>query len=301
MGDTVLIPVDFSDRGLLACRFGFDCARRLQASVVLIHGYCPPQFSPQISAQMGYLPGFTPLADQEEELEEMKVAAYTEREAKAMMDDFCNRLRSLVADGTLADVAFSGVVAEGLPEEVIADYVASGRVLMIVMATRNLAKKGSGVLGSVAAEVIDNAVVPVFTVPDNTVFRNAEQITQCAFFCNSDRHDERSLDFLMELFNHDGLTVDLIPVRAASSATANANISALLKKAEAEYPLCTFSERVFSQHSFRQELEKFVVEAGIQLLIVPNRRKNIFTRIFNPSLPHKVLFEADIPMLALPV
>ena len=37
------------------------------------------------------------------------------------------------------------------------------------------------------------------------------------------------------------------------------------------------------------------------LIIVPNKKKNIFSRFFNPGVAHKVLFQTDIPMLVIPV
>ncbi len=39
----------------------------------------------------------------------------------------------------------------------------------------------------------------------------------------------------------------------------------------------------------------------IELIVVPTPHKNIFARLFNPSLAHKLLFHSDIPMLSIPV
>ena len=41
--------------------------------------------------------------------------------------------------------------------------------------------------------------------------------------------------------------------------------------------------------------------SGFDLIVVPNKKKNVFSRLFNPSLAHKILFAADIPMLVIPV
>ena len=35
--------------------------------------------------------------------------------------------------------------------------------------------------------------------------------------------------------------------------------------------------------------------------IIPNKKKNIFARLFNPSVAHKILFLTDTPMLVVPV
>jgi len=40
---------------------------------------------------------------------------------------------------------------------------------------------------------------------------------------------------------------------------------------------------------------------NFDLVVVPNRRRNAFSRLFNPGLAHKLLFRTDIPMLVIPV
>lgn len=41
-GDAILIPVDFSDKSLTACRVGFELAERLSSRPVLLHTYTLP-------------------------------------------------------------------------------------------------------------------------------------------------------------------------------------------------------------------------------------------------------------------
>ncbi len=37
------------------------------------------------------------------------------------------------------------------------------------------------------------------------------------------------------------------------------------------------------------------------LIVVPNRKKNMLLRFFNPGLAHRILFHTDIPMMVIPV
>jgi Universal stress protein UspA and related nucleotide-binding proteins len=41
-------------------------------------------------------------------------------------------------------------------------------------------------------------------------------------------------------------------------------------------------------------------EAGIDMLVIGNRKRNIFARLFNPSMAHKMLFHSDTPLLVIP-
>ena len=68
-----------------------------------------------------------------------------------------------------------------------------------------------------------------------------------------------------------------------------------------KYPIAEFDAVTLTKKNFRQDLETTVESRGIQLLIVPNKKTNIFSRLFKPGIAHRILFERDMPMLALPV
>jgi nucleotide-binding universal stress UspA family protein len=40
---------------------------------------------------------------------------------------------------------------------------------------------------------------------------------------------------------------------------------------------------------------------NIDLIVVPNKRKNVFARFFNPGLAHRILTNADLPLLVIRV
>ena len=50
-----------------------------------------------------------------------------------------------------------------------------------------------------------------------------------------------------------------------------------------------------------EEFAALQAEFKFDLIAVPNRRRNAFSRLFNPGLAHKILFQTDIPMLVIPV
>ena len=39
----------------------------------------------------------------------------------------------------------------------------------------------------------------------------------------------------------------------------------------------------------------------IDMIAMPNKKKNVFSRMFNPGLAHKILINADIPMMVIPI
>lgn len=50
-----------------------------------------------------------------------------------------------------------------------------------------------------------------------------------------------------------------------------------------------------------EDFEALGRDRHIDFIVVSNKKKNMFARLFNPSLAHRLLFHADIPMMAIPV
>ena len=49
-----------------------------------------------------------------------------------------------------------------------------------------------------------------------------------------------------------------------------------------------------------EKIEKFIRDEKIDILTMTTRKRNIFARLFNPSIAHKMLFHADTPLLVIP-
>ncbi len=50
-----------------------------------------------------------------------------------------------------------------------------------------------------------------------------------------------------------------------------------------------------------EDFRNIMQEGPFNLICVPNKKRNVFARVFNPSIAHKILFRADVPMMVIPV
>lgn len=295
----LLIPIDFSTYSMLSCRVGLQLAKRLSLHPVLLHTYVTPYFGGNLA--------FSEAADVLEpgnmgnEIAEMQAERDLRTESEKQMDDFRRKIENAQADGRLPRVKFSTTVSEGVPEEVIAEYCRLTPPALIVMATRGKSKKEEELVGSVTAEVLDTCRVPVFAIPENYHFTSVEAIRKLVFFCNLDQHDIVSVDTLMRMFDYPEVDVTLVPVNERAGKNIADKVQALCDYFNSNYPTARFSSEIFPSKTFRTEFEEFVKTSGTELLIVPNKKKNIISRLFNPGIAHKLLFERDMPILALPV
>ena len=105
----------------------------------------------------------------------------------------------------------------------------------------------------------------------------------------------------LRIFKSESLQIDIVPVNERAGTKIYERVKMLVKYFETHYTDITFNSVILAHRSFRNDVETLIKNHKIKLLVVPNKKKNIFARLFNPSIAHKMLFERDIPMLVLPV
>lgn len=298
MGSRLLIPVDFSSYAEMACRVGFEFASSLDMKACVLHSYPMLEFGEALTFDnsgpdgSGLQPVDAMMAAQEDTV--------VREQALKQMRSLRKKIDEAMASGSIPEVEYSTDVREGVPEEVILECSKTMKPSLIVMATRGSDKKKEELVGSVTAEVLDSCRVPVFTVPENYDFPGVAEIRRLVFFCNLEGQDALSMAEFMHLFNCPEVDITLIPVNE-KAGDVKGKVERLRNYFEQNYVGVNFQTRVFAAKSFRQEMEAFMQSEDIQLFVVPNKKINIFRRLFNPGIAHKILFERDVPMLALPV
>lgn len=288
MSEILLIPVDFSPNTELGISVGFDLAERLGLKPVLIHGYASLATN-DISQLMDATT---------ESLGEMQTDIVVRHNAKRLMTKLSDSIRNKQKNGELADLKFSTVIEEGLPEEVILDFTREKSPALVVMSTRGITRRKEEQVGSVTAEVMDSIRVPLLAVPENSSMPPIRQVKKVVFFCNLDRQDLLSMEVFQRIFDYPVAEVLLVPV---VDCMDDRKVKSLESYFHSIYPDTKFNHVALRLKKFREEFEPLVAQYGLELLVIPNKRRNVFARLFNPSIAHRILFEKDIPMLVLPI
>lgn len=298
-GPEILVPVDFSNCSMLACQIAFHIAAIHKARIKLIHSFFDPIITNSASLQLTDSMTFDSVGDGIEQVEEDRELSEI---SKQQMKDFEARLREKIKDGIIPPVVFTSEIIEGLPEEVVNDYSASHHPMMIVMGTRGTDKQSRDMLGSVTAEVLDTCRSTVFTIPESLRFKRIEDIGQIVFLASSKQQDILALDALYRLLPESSLTVTLasLPTKKKPQGDTEA-IANLLDYCRKNYPAYNFKSVTLSLSHEIEDFNGLDSENKLDMIVVPTPRKNIFVRLFSPTLAHKLLFHADIPMLSIPV
>ena len=224
------------------------------------------------------------------------------KDAKQRMSEFVQMLQDKIAAGELPKVKIETKVTEGIPEEQILHYAQKYDVALIVMGTSGTNRRRQNLIGSVAGEVMDACKFPIFTVPIGMPDVGLSDITHVAFFSNLIQQDLISFDRFARLFNMRGVDVTIIPVvEKKERRLVDQSLQQLLQYCREHYPECNFRTKRIPAKTFIESFAQFATDEKVQLIAVPNKKSSIFSRLFNPSIAHRVLFQTDTPMLVVPM
>ena len=286
----VLLPVDFGKYSLKSVRLGMEYARRIRGKALLLHCYTNERRTMSL-----------PFGSDRYDSPEDDVKAI-KKNARQMMDDFVQTINDKIAAGELPKVKIETKVKEGIPEEQILHYAQKYDVSLIVMGTSGTNRRRQNLIGSVAGEVMDACKFPIFTVPIGMPDVGLSDITRVVFFSNLIQQDMMSLDRFARLFNMRGVEVTIIPVvDKKDRRLVDQSLQQLAQYCREHYPECTFKTKRLPTKTFVDSFAQYAQDEGIQLIAVPNKKSSIFSRLFNPSIAHRVLFQTDTPMLVVPV
>lgn len=286
----ILVPVDFSEYSIKACRIAFNLAKETHAKVKILHVYFNP-----------YYPTALPMAEAfayqgKEEAEFQNILEKVNKDMKRL----CNTIDEKIASGEFPSVNYSYVLKEGLPEEEIVAFAKDYKPSLLVMGTRGKDQKGADLIGSVTAEVIEMTSIPLLAIPEKTSFYDFRQVKKVSFLTNFSQRDLVSFAAMMDFFKEYKVKVYLTHIEnKATDKWTLIKMEGIQAYFEKEYPNIEIDYKLISGTDALDRLERFVEENEIELMALTTAKRNIFTRMFRPSVSRKVLFQTDIPLFVL--
>jgi Universal stress protein UspA and related nucleotide-binding proteins len=288
--NNILIPIDFTDYSIQACEIGFHFAHDIGAEVTLLHAcYSPYEFFKTIDLTQGL---FNPIQQKEEENKALR------KKAKKELTKLKQYIKDKIATGEWEDVSFRTELAYGLPEDEIAAYTKYNPVSLIIMGTRGKERKDMELIGSVTADVINQTHFPVLAIPENTPFRNLKDIKKIAFATSFDQKDLIVMDSLIKMFQSFSIEYYLFHLSHKKDAWDEVKLAGIKEYFANLYPEVTIHHEIIDAGNFLSSLEDFTQVHGIDIISLASNRRTIVSRLFNPSVAHKMLFHTDTPLLA---
>lgn len=286
----VLIPIDFSSYTPNVVQMGFKFAHRRQLRVVLLHAYFSRFFS-VAPMFMGDVIGY-------QENQELNIKREYEH-AQKKMESLRKEIDEMMDGGKLPRVPYEAVLKDGAPEEAILSMAKQQPPTAIVMGTRGKSRRSEDLLGSVAAEIIDQARVPVLIVPEEVTVTDLADLKHVGVATSFDQRDLILFDRMMQLFSPLSPSYKLFNISRTYEELGDVELRAIMEYHQEHYPDKNISYTQLEEGDFNEALDRFVQQEKIDLIVVNTYRRNLFARFFNPSIARRMLFHAGTPLLVM--
>lgn len=285
----ILIPIDFSDYSMRACRIGFEYARRIGAEVMLLHAY----YTTFIPSSLSYLG----MGQERVDEESMRVAYdRVQADIKRLMSSIDEK----VAQGELPGVKYSYTIREGLPEDEIIAYTKQYRPTLIVMGTRGKNRKNLELIGSVTGEIIERTKVPLLAIPEELTFESLEGIENVAFAVSFNQQNLVAFDHLMALIKGYSPKIHLFNISTSKDQWNEIRLTGTREYLKKQYPDISIDFSVLDDGDLLVAVEKFVQQKQIDIITLTTHKRSMITRIFNPSIARKMLFHTNTALMVIP-
>jgi nucleotide-binding universal stress UspA family protein len=269
---------------------GFNYAKETGAKVVIMHAFYTPFFPSSIpfGDTFSY-----PMANDEEVI-------LLQKEAEQELHKFSELVKEKIKSGEWADVPFTTLLQNGLPEEEIVNYSKRYNPQLVIMGTRGKDQKDIDLIGSVTAEVLDAIKTPLFAIPEKTPFTRFSEVKKIAFGTSFDRKDLIAVDALFKIFESYSIEYSLFHItQKHDDAWNEIKLAGIRDYFAKQYPNTPINYGIVDGNDFVLNMENFIRDNHIDIISLSTHRRNLFARLFNPSVARKMLFHTDTPLLAI--
>ncbi len=283
----ILVPVDFSGYSMKAAKVAFGIARSLNAKMVLFHAYPNPiVYSVPFSDIYAFDTGLVVHLEN------------AEKNAREQMEAFLKGLVRHFTREVWNQVETEFIIKAGDPRDDILSYSQKHQVMVIVMGTQGKAGSEMDILGSVTAEIITDARVPVLAIPEETPEDIATSFHKILYATNFDEKDFTAIEKLMRIIEPYHAEIKCIHVgRSEEPVWDVAKLQGMKDILRNKYPSKVFDCQLIIGDDILGELQRFIEQEKIDVIALTTRKRNMLARMFNPGIARKMLFHTSIPLL----
>jgi len=283
-GDHVLVPVDFTPVSEKSCKMAFNIASHLNVKLVFMHCYINPIVH---SVPYGdvYIYDST-LLDRMDD---------AEKKANEEFQKFITKLVNDIGLEKWETVETEFIIKSGYADEDILAYAEENNSRLIVMGTGG---ESSDVVGSITADIIYNASVPVLVIPEESPEKELSEFSRVVYATNFDEKDFVVIEKLVGLMKPFDVKVFCVHVgKETKSDWDQARLEGMKDMLTKSYAEKDFACRLISGDNIPEALDKFIKEENIDVISLTTHKRNMISRLFNPSIAKKVVFHSQTPLL----
>jgi nucleotide-binding universal stress UspA family protein len=283
----ILVPVDFSPLSIKAASYALELARILKADIRLVNVWYSNANEPFAFNEMySYHPDFEILAKEQQS------------DAQQRIEQMCNELNYRIRTEKMRGVDVDFDLIRGSAVEGILNVIDDYQPGLVVMGTHGKKRSSSSFIGSTTAQLIQNSKVPVLTIPlglDTNHFRLPRNVM---YATNFDASDFASIHRLIAFTRPFKVKIYCVHVHLTDSINLDeGRMLKLRNHLKQEYGEFDVECGLIESEDLLKGIQDFIHKKEIDVISMTSHKRNLISKLIQPSLAKKILFQSEIPML----
>lgn len=269
----ILVPVDFSDNSENALEYACELGKKLNAEVFILHSY----HVPVPVSEVVILP-------MPEEYHKIAMNGLTRAKDKAKE--------------RFPEVNMVIHAAMGSADLEIPAYANNIKADLIIMGTHGASGVSEFLIGSNAASVMENSLVPVLAIPEKAKFKELKKI---AFAADYGNHNAGHVHFLIDLAKIFDSEIIMLHITSGNLEDnfEDLEIGRFKEYLVKESGYKNISYRLIEDKDVFHGLNTYLLQFPPDMLAMSMRNRSFAQKIFSRSLTKRMAYHGHIPVLAL--
>jgi nucleotide-binding universal stress UspA family protein len=272
----ILFPTDFSEASKHAFIYALRAASRIGASITTLHVYKLPDLkAPHLPRSLAEV--YDSIAIEEFENYRDRIPV----------------LHEISRDEGISNLRLMNVMEEGDVIPTILRVARRDNIDLIIMGTKGAGWLKEILLGTVAAEILENANCPVIAVPQHTTFDGKiDRIAVLTEFLDEEKILLTKVSEFASFFN---ATLDCIHVDLALTHDYTHRMDQFRKDCE---EIGNIDFKVLQGLDLFKAVGEYVEEENIDILAILTHKRNFIHEFFHYSVAKKMSYHLNTPILS---
>jgi nucleotide-binding universal stress UspA family protein len=272
MISNIIVPTDFSEAATQAMQYALSLAKKLKASVHVLHINQVAMIDATMPAET-YQMFVKEIEDQTQDQFKKLEKEYLETSG---IKYTCNSKYGFVADE-------------------ICDFALQQEADLIVLGTTGASGAAEILFGSNASAVVSKTQIPVMVIPKGSTYKD---LTRIAYATDYNEPEFPSMMRLIYFAEQYDCPLDIVHVKSESDRYFNAENNFFKKnKAQFSYPNMSYID--LEKGDVVTSINQYVADKNVDLLVMAKHNRSFFDRLFHSSLSKKMAIHSHIPLLVL--
>ncbi len=283
---TILVLTDFSIRAEHATFYALKLAQKVKANLLLCNVFDIADTRPESAIAPWPAGNFENFEENSNNnMAELTCRLNIQLKNRTAVGEFMPEIKHCSRPGPLS--------------EAIIEMTSRHHIQMAVISTHSADGLSTFLLGDHANEIIENAQCPVLIVPYQLPFSGFKKIAFATDLTHSGADILHSLYGLSKYFDSEILITHVTAERSASTEERDI-INGFFdsRPADVNYPKMYY--RAIRNKSIAAGLSLLAEQSDIDLLVLVHRKRNLFQKLFEGSVTHKLADHLSKPMLVFP-